>query len=73
MAKTIKVKLVPAQGKAIDVEVEATHTTVGAVLKAAKVKEASNLQYSLNGHPAGVNDAVTAKDTVTVTEQVRGS
>ena len=72
MAK-IKIKMVPVQGKSHIVEVDATHTTVSAALKAAGLSTAAGFLYSVNGEPADLNRAVAESDTVTVTEKVKGS
>lgn len=69
----IKIKVTPVQGKTSTHEVDATHSTVSAALKAAGISATDGLQFMVNGEPADLKQAVGQNDTITVTEKVKGS
>jgi sulfur carrier protein ThiS len=68
----IKVTITPARGKSTTVEVDATHATLAAALKASG-HSLSGFNATVNGEPATGNTAVNAKSKVVLTEKAAGS
>lgn len=69
----IKIKVVPVQGKGKTFEVDATHSTVEAALNAGGIAVSEGLQFTVNGEPADLKQAIAEGDTLAVTEKVKGS
>jgi hypothetical protein len=68
----IKITITPARGKAKTIEVEATHATVGAALKAAG-HSLKGFNATVNGEPATEKTAIGEGATIALTEKAAGS
>ena len=68
----IKVKVVPTQGKAKTVTLEATGAPLGEVLKKGGY-DPKSFEVKANGKAADLDSFVTDGDEVSLTERVKGS